>query len=461
MSQSSGPPTLPGPDGEGLGLRRFARDSSYTMIRQVIAIVLGMAISILLARGLGVEDRGVYAVALLLPRTLVTFLNLGVAPATVYFVGRGDRELEAAARGNIALAFWNSLLAVLVGAMVIVWGGETLFPGVPVNLLLISLAVAPLLLHTTYLLAILQGIQDFRAYNWVTMIPQMVMLALVLVLVWWIPGGPLGALAAFLGGNLAALAALIALLMRRSQSKRMFALWLDWAYTRQVMGYGLRAHVSNIIAFLNYRADMFLLNLFTGAAAVGVYAVAVGLAERMWILSKSVSTVMLPRIASLDGEEAKRRQLTPLIARHVRWCSLAMGLVTWVLAKWGIVLLYSDAYLESAVALRALLPGVVALSFSKILANDIAGRGNPGINSQQSTIAFVVNVIANLILIPRLGVVGAALATSLSYSLLTILKLFVYIRIAQVSWRDVLLLNREDWRRLGMASRLVMAKVRR
>jgi O-antigen/teichoic acid export membrane protein len=138
-----------------------------------------------------------------------------------------------------------------------------------------------------------------------------------------------------------------------------------------------------------------------------------------------------------------------------------MGLVTWVLAKWGIVLLYSDAYLESAVALRALLPGVVALSFSKILANDIAGRGNPGINSQQSTIAFVVNVIANLILIPRLGVVGAALATSLSYSLLTILKLFVYIRIAQVSWRDVLLLNREDWRRLGMASRLVMAKVRR
>jgi Na+-driven multidrug efflux pump len=73
----------------------------------------------------------------------------------------------------------------------------------------------------------------------------------------------------------------------------------------------------------------------------------------------------------------------------------------------------------------------------------------------------VVNVIANLILIPRLGVVGAALATSLSYSLLTILKLFVYIRIAQVSWRDVLLLNREDWRRLGMASRLVMAKVRR
>lgn len=461
MSQSSGPPTRPGPDGEGLGLRRFARDSSYTLIRQVVAIVLGMAISILLARGLGVEGRGVYAVALLLPRTLVTFLNLGVAPATVYFLGRGDRELEAAVRGNIALAFWNSLFAVLVGVIVIVWGGEALFPSAPIELLFISLAAAPLLLHTGYLLAILQGLQDFRAYNWVTMIPQLVMLILVLLLVWWIPGGPLGALAAFLGGNLAALIALIALLMQRSPTKRIFVLWLDWAYTRQVMGYGLRAHVSNIIAFLNYRADMFLLNLFTGAAAVGVYSVAVGLAERMWIVSSSVSTVMLPRIASLDGEETKRRQLTPLIARHVLWFSLAMGMVTWALARWGIVLLYSDAYLESATALRLLLPGIVALSFSKIMANDIAGRGRPEINSRQSAIAFGVNIIANLILIPRLGVGGAALATTISYSLLTVLKLVVYTRIAQVRWTDVLLLNREDWRRLGMASRLVMAAMRR
>jgi len=279
------------------------------------------------------------------------------------------------------------------------------------------------------------------------------------LLVWWIPGGPLGALAAFLGGNLAALIALIALLMQRSPTKRIFVLWLDWAYTRQVMGYGLRAHVSNIIAFLNYRADMFLLNLFTGAAAVGVYSVAVGLAERMWIVSSSVSTVMLPRIASLDGEETKRRQLTPLIARHVFWFSLAMGVVTWALARWGIVLLYSDAYLESATALRLLLPGIVALSFSKIMANDIAGRGRPEINSRQSAIAFGVNIIANLILIPRLGVGGAALATTISYSLLTVLKLVVYTRIAQVPWTDVLLLNREDWRRLGTASRLVMAKV--
>lgn len=449
------------PIGSGLELRRFARDSSYNLVRQIWAIGVGLAISVLLARGLGVVDRGVYALALLLPQMLVTFLNMGVAPATVYFVGRGDRELEAAVRGNIALALWTSAGAMLIGLLLALYGGEILFPDVPLKLLLLSILVIPISIHNSYLLAILQGIQDFRAYNSVSMTPQLVTLFLLVLLVWWIPGGPFGAIIAYLGGSITALIVLITLLFRRGNSARMLAIWLDIPYTRQVLGYGLKAHLSNIINFFNYRADIFLLNLFMGASVVGVYSVAVGLAERMWILSSSVSTVMLPRVAALDGAEGTRRQLTPLIARHVFWLSLLMSVVAWGLAKWGIVLLYSSAYLESATALRVLLPGIVGLSVSKILANDIAGRGRPELNSQQSFIAFLVNLIANLFLIPRLGVVGAALATTISYSLLTLTMIFTYCRIAHVPWTNVLLLNREDWLRLGIASRVIFDKVRK
>ncbi len=431
-----------------LELKKFARDSSYNLIRTVLKIILGMAISILLARGLGKEARGIYAMALLLPNMLYTFLRLGIGAATVYYVGRGERELVAMIRGNIALALWISALCMGSGFVVIQFAGDTLFPGVPIELLLVSLLTIPISLQTGYLISVLQGLQDFRSFNIVRMIPQVVLLALIILLVWIVPGGIYGALAANIGSNLAALAVLIFLLWHRVRPQRIFAIWVDWAYTRQMLSYALKAHFSNILAFFNYRADMFLLNIMVGAGSVGAYRVAVSLGERLWMLPTAISVVMLPRIAGWEGQEKKRNQLTPLITRHVFWFVLLVAILIWVLAEWGVVLLYSEEYLDTAVALRFLLPGIVMLSVSKIIAQDIAGRGRPGLNSIQSSIAFVVNVSANLILIPRLGIRGVALSTSISYSLLALMKVIMYIRITQVSWTDLLILKRSDIERL-------------
>ena len=97
---------------------------------------------------------------------------------------------------------------------------------------------------------------------------------------------------------------------------------------------------------------------------------------------------MLPKIASMEDREGDRLVLTPLVTRHVLWFSIAMGLVVALVAPWVVVLLYSDEFRESATVLRWLLPGVVLMSASKILANDIAGRGRPEVNSRQSAVAL-------------------------------------------------------------------------
>jgi O-antigen/teichoic acid export membrane protein len=121
-------------------------------------------------------------------------------------------------------------------------------------------------------------------------------------------------------------------------------------------------------------------------------------------------------------------------------------------SNWGIVLLYSEEFAQSALALRLLLPGIVAMSVSKILANDISGRGHPGINSYQSAVTFAVNVILNLFLIPRFGVSGVAVASSISYSLLAILKIITYFRMTNVSLRKILLLDTDDIKRIYRSS---------
>ncbi len=219
---------------------------------------------------------------------------------------------------------------------------------------------------------------------------------------------------------------------------------MDFGYSRSVLSYGVKAHFSNVIAYLNYRADIFLLSLWIGVIPVGIYSVSVGLAEKLWLVSSSVSTVMLPKIASMEGREGDRLVLTPLVTRYVLWFSIAMGLVVALVAPWVVVLLYSDEFRESATVLRWLLPGVVLMSASKILANDIAGRGRPEVNSRQSAVALLINLGANAILIPQWGAIGAAAATTISYTFLSVAKLVVYCRMTGVSWLSVLFFTKTD-----------------
>lgn len=431
-----------------LRLRQFANDSSYNFIRQALSIVLGMAVSVLLARGLGTSARGVYALAILFPNLLMTFSNLGVGPATVYFVGRESFDDETVVQNNLILSISISFVGISTGLLIAWFGGANLFPTVDLHLLFIALLLIPATLANGFLLGYLQGKQNFRLFNLIGIVPQGTMLILLLVFVWWQQRGVQGALAANIASVWVTLLLALILLRDLMPASLVRLLHLNKTYVRDVLTYGLKSHVSNMIAFLNYRSDMLLLGLFLPAGAVGIYAIAVGLVERLWILSSSLSTTIFPRIASMGDQEEERRLLTTLVTRHVLWVSVLLGGFLAVVANWLVILLYTAEYAESVFALQMLIPGVVLLSGSKVLANDIAGRGKPLLNSIHSFIAFVINVSANLILIPVWGVTGAAASTTISYSLLATMKLFAYCQIAEVEWQDVLFLKQDDFLRL-------------
>ncbi len=424
-------------------LRRLARDSSYNLIRQGWTIILGMAISILLARALGKEDRGIYTLVILLPQMLISFLNLGIGPATAFYVSRKDIEFHRAVRENIGLTFWISLGTILIGLVTVFLFGSLLFPEVPRNYLLLALLAIPMSLLISYLVSIFQGIQDFRLFNLIGMVIQLVMVILVAIFVWWLAKGVLGAIWAYLASNFIGTVLLLVIIRKQTFPHKLFSLKLDRNYIHDVLNYGLKAHFSNVITFLSYRADNFLLNFLSGAIPVGIYSVSVGLGEQLWIPSNAIASVIMPRITSLTDDEDQRRQITPMTARFVLWFSLLMAIIVWLVAQWGIVLLYGNEYRPSATALRALLPGIVMFNTARIVANDLAGRGKPEINLYTSAFALVVNIIANLILVPTLGAVGASLSSSISYSLMTVILILIYTRIAQVSWIDILVLNRK------------------
>jgi len=91
-----------------------------------------------------------------------------------------------------------------------------------------------------------------------------------------------------------------------------------------------------------------------------------------------------------------------------------------------------------------LLPGVFLFSVAKIIGNDFSGRGLVVINGIVSASALIINIILNLLLIPRIGIKGAAIASTISYSLATIILLFLFRHYTNVPISRLLLPQKSD-----------------
>lgn len=431
-----------------------------TFARQSLSIAVQLAITVILARALGPEGNGQYAIATLLPLLLVNLVNLGVPSANVYFVARKAVALTKAWITNIQLSVLLSLLGVAIGGIMINSFSNTFFSGVPYSLLWLGIAFFPLSLLSTLLTSLLQAKQDFSAYNITLILPSVINLLGVIALVWWLNLGPGAAVASWgigqLFGALAAIACIMPYLRpRQPAAQQEDGCYFAGNYTYDCLCYGVKAYASNVIMFLNYRIDIFLVNMFLGSAPVGIYVVAVQIAEKLWLLSQAVSTVLLPRLSELEGQEDVRRQLTPLVARWVTYCGVIFALLMAIVVKSTVNLVFGTEYSGAAVALLYLLPGIVTFNCARVLANDLAARGRPDLNIWTSAITLVTNVVANLLFIPRYGVLGAAIATTLAYGVTTGATLVFYARVSNNPWWLPLVPKGEDRRILGHFAALI------
>jgi O-antigen/teichoic acid export membrane protein len=420
---------------------KFVRGTTITLSSGVLNLLLGVGASVILTRVLGPKARGIYALAALLPSLIVTVGNLGIGPATVYYVARGNFRRQKILGNNILLSVGIGSIGVLVGLVVVLFFRETVFPGVSSGYLFLALTFVPVEIFFSYINSILLGAQCLKEFNYVQIAHSAFFLSFIAFAMIGFKAGVIGAIIAGLISWLI-VDALVFRLAKKVAGGVDFN--LNTSYMKRAATYGVQAHLSNILGFLNYRVDMFLVNGFLGPVAVGLYAVGVGLVEKLWMISQAASTVLFPRVAA-ETEEERRKEFTPLVARTVLWTTALGAVVLAFLSRWIVLLLYSEAFLPAVGVLQALLVGIIVLSAGKILANYIAGRGLPRVNLYTGIVAVITNVVLNLLWIPRYGIVGAARASTVSYTVSFVLALFFYCRLSGNRWNVVIFPQPGDW----------------
>lgn len=401
------------------------------------------ATSLIIARVLGPDGRGLVS-ALTVPSQLaVTFSEMGIRQSTAYYLGRKIYPPERMIPTLLTLVPIGALVAVLLSL-----GYFALAEVAQGNWMLQALAVAPipLLLVTSYSTGVFLGrqkIAEFRKANWRPAIANVVLAAGLCWLAGWdVAGALVGALVAALIGALYALK----LLSREAPLKLGFDPEIAKALQRKGMSYALAL----FIVMVNYKIMILLLSRFSTLEQVGYYSQATVIAEMIWEVPTAISSLLMSRGVNSDEPDAFSRKVL-VLARFAFLAAIGVSVALALLAPYLFVFLFGRQFAPSAAICTILLPGVVAFIVFKVLNADMASRGNPWVAMFVMLPALLCNIGLGWWMIREQGAIGAAYASSITYIFAAIGYLLLYSYTTRIRLSEMLLFRRSDWTLLRRA----------
>jgi O-antigen/teichoic acid export membrane protein len=170
------------------------------------------------------------------------------------------------------------------------------------------------------------------------------------------------------------------------------------------------------------RADMLLLGAFVPPAALAIYNVAVRLMTWLDFPLNALSQMYFPKIAKASHEQGREgvariyEQSTGLLLA----LSLPIGVAAFVTAPWLIRWMAGDKYMAAVSLFRILILAGAAKPWGRLLGMSLEASGKPNWNFAMVGFSLVVNLVLLVTLTPAMGILGAAIASTLSIYLTTL-----------------------------------------
>jgi O-antigen/teichoic acid export membrane protein len=382
-------------------------------------LVFGAAATVIVARSLGPAGRGSLAATFALMTLLVQLGTFGIASANPYFVAREPHLRARVATNSLWLAGVLGPLMAGVGIAV-----KLVAPGALGDIswpeLLVGMLAVPVMLSAVFLQSILLAEGRIVLYNGIDASVALITVVLLIVVLPLAGGGVLLALSLLIAPQVGALAVYVSAARRQGPILRL----PDRVLARRMIGYGARAYVVTLLAYLLIRIDLLLVNGIQGPHAAGQYSIAVALADALDLLPLAVCVNLFARMARGTADREMSLGVFQLIAVGYLFVCVLAGL----LSGPAITLLFGPAYHPAIALFLWLLPGVYFFALLNMIAYHFAARGMPRAIVVVWIPGLALNLALNLLLLPHHGTYIASLASSLAYALVLVLHLRLFAR---------------------------------
>ncbi len=395
--------------------RKFAFDVGWALVSSIITLVIAFLLRIVLARWLGAADLGLYTVVVTIHGFATLVATLGIPSALTKYVAEYKDDRNRLFQTTFAAFVSSIIFGLMVGALIFALSG--ILAGVfhmpeLARLLKILAVVFPFTCILQTMVGLFNGLRQMRSYAYLEISRSLLMILSIVSLVWFgfgVEGAITGIIISFIGGCI-------------------FGLYLSRSFlhlnlqnliqnVKKIVLFGSQITGVNALNLVTIQADIILIGYFMASKDVGYYSVAVGLGSFFLLIPQAFQRITYPATSEYWAQK-NYRALIIMINKSMKYSAcivLPLGLGVGFFAEGIITILFGQEFIYAALPLWILLIArVIAGSTSSPVGGSITGAGRPDIALKLNALSCGINIVLNILLIPRYGITGAAIATAIS-----------------------------------------------
>ncbi|MEF3694347.1 MAG: oligosaccharide flippase family protein [Candidatus Cloacimonadota bacterium] len=421
------------------------KNIALTSVSKVITIFAAFMVNWFISRYLGPDLRGRYVYLFTLNSIIWMFLDMGVHKTFPYILQHDKRKLNSLYSLSV-----NTWLISIVSIGILFIFGSGIFSGLLDHqypryiLLILGIYVVT---YQFYMRSqfIQLGMNWMRDYTLLATLPTVVFLLLIVPLFWLMPIENRMEYSFML--NVGVFIACLALVQWRFRGRVRYQSKLAPDILKETYKLGFKAFVSEYLILLMMRVDLIILKALGSFSQVGVYTLAVNFIDMINISCNTIGAVLLVKLASLKDDHASLAIMRKIFLMIGIVDLLAvLGMI--VIGKWFIIYLYGPGYADAYWSFLLMIPAVFGITLGALFNTFIWSKGFPVISIIAPVVPLLLKLGLNYLLIPKYGLFGTSITSSLSYVLwLIILVSWYFISHKDMSIRE-LLPRREDLRAL-------------
>lgn len=370
--------------------------------------LFGLGNVLLISRVLGPVGRGEVTFLMTVAGISGYLFNLSVQEANANLSGLKAHLRPALGTNSIVLSLILGALAAAVAVLALAYA-PFLSEDVPASDLAIALISIPAVTLQTYFVYLARGSSKFTIANVAMLVAPVVSFLANAILA--LAGALTVTTALVCWSSGLTLSALVLIVDHRV---RVGFAAIDRALGREAVVFGTKSHVGGVLATGSYRMDQWILGAVSGPRELGLYSVAVAWFESLFLLPMAVGAVARQELVTAPSGEAGRRAAFLFRVTLIVTAGLAAILV--VAAPVLCTGIFGESFSGSVEPLRLLAAGALGIVSAKLIGVALIAQRRPLLESASMGSGFVVAIVLYLILIPSHAAVGAAIASSVAYS---------------------------------------------
>lgn len=372
-----------------------------TVFSKTFASVANFIIVILTAKYLGAAARGEIALVILSVSIVALFQAIVGGPSLTYYAATNSlKKLLGIAIG------WSLVIGTLVGLLL---GVFNLISWDLVGLLLlISLPQGVVLIYQSVLI----GRQKISYYNSLEFIRSAFLVFIITLSLLGLNVKSISVVYnAYVAANMltVAMGTYYVLKLPKIESE-----WGTLKLAKEMLRFGLQVQLNNISQMFNYRFVYFIIEKWKGLEVLGVFSVAISIAETVWIVSKSIATYQTSILVNTK-DAIRQRTSTISFSKMSLFFTMIAVMILLLLPESLFTWLFGEEFIQIKQINYFFSPAILFLSFFGILNHYFYCTDRNVINIYGALVGNIITLAISIYFIENYGLVGAALTYSVSF----------------------------------------------